>query len=158
MKDDRRPSSQADFLERYRARTEAQNAAARASLVPLAPGERPGPLRAAVALATVAGVLNLVLFAAGATIGGKHPAAGPIVLFSVVMLGCAFGMWRLWPGAVLAFMALLAVVVALFSLLLAEASNLLGVLVPPVFIVGCGYLFWRLVRVLGRMQTPRQTP
>ena len=35
----------ADFLERYRARTEAQNAAARARLEPLGPGERPWPLR-----------------------------------------------------------------------------------------------------------------
>ena len=39
----------ADFLERYRARTEAQNAAARAQLEPLAPGERPWPLRISVA-------------------------------------------------------------------------------------------------------------
>ncbi len=149
------PSSGAnDFLERYRARVEAQNAEARALLEPLAPGERPWPLRVSVAVATVAGVVNLVLFALGDTIGGRHPASGPILLFSAVMLVCAFGMWRLWPQAVLAFMAILAIVVVLFSLFLVEASNLLGLLVPPLFIVGAGLLFWKLVRVLGRIQAP----
>jgi len=144
----------ADFLERYRARTEAQNAAARATLAPLAPDERPRPLLAAVAVAAVAGLVNLGLFLAGAPIDGKHPSAAPILLFSGVTLACAIGMWRRASQAVLAFMALLALVVMFFSLLLMEASNLLGVLVPPVFIVGCGYLFWKLVRVLGRMQAP----
>ena len=47
-------TSPADFLERYRARTEAQNAAARAQLEPLAPGERPWPLQIAVAVAALA--------------------------------------------------------------------------------------------------------
>ena len=48
------------------------------------------------------------------------------------MIACAIGMWRLWYGAVLGFMALLAIVVTLFSLFLVEASNVLGVLVAPV--------------------------
>jgi hypothetical protein len=40
--------------------------------------------------------------------------------------------------------------------LLLKASNLLGFLIPPVFIVGGGFLFWKLVRVLSRMQMPRR--
>jgi hypothetical protein len=52
-------------------------------------------------------------------------------------------------------MALLAVIVVLFSLFLIEASNALGVIVPLLFIGGGGYLFWKLVRVLGRIQAPR---
>jgi hypothetical protein len=55
---------------------------------------------------------------------------------------------------VLGFMVLLAIIVILFSLFLIEASNLLGVLVPPIFIIGGGYLFWKLVRVLSRLQLP----
>jgi hypothetical protein len=148
---ERRPD---EFLDRYRARTEEQNAAARATLEPLAPGERPWPLRAAVTVAVIAGVVNLCLLAAGARVGGETQPAGPVVLFSAVMLVCGLGMWRLWPHAVLAFMALLAIVIVLFSLFLVEASNLLGLLVPPIFIIGAGYLFWKLVRVLGRMQAP----
>lgn len=144
------------FADRYRARTEERNAAARATLTPLAPGERPWPILAGVALTALAAAGNLIAYLAGAKIGGKHPSAGGIVVFSVVMLACAVGMWRLWYQAVLAFMVLLAIIVVLFSLFLIEASNLLGFVVPPVFIVGGGYLFWKLVRVLGRIQAPQR--
>jgi len=145
---------QQSFLELYRQRVEAENAAAREMLEPLAPGERPWPITVSVALTAVAGVVNLILYAAGATIAGKHPSPGTIYLFSAIMLACSFGMWRLWYQAVLAFMGLLAIVIVLFSLFLIEASNLLGVLVPPVFIVVGSFLFWKLIRVLGRIQAP----
>jgi hypothetical protein len=152
-----REDQEQSFLELYRQRVEAENAAARAQLEPLAPGERPWPIRVSVALTAVAGIVNLILFAAGAKIAGKHPASGEIFVFSGLMLWCSFGMWRLWYQAVLAFMALLMIVIVLFSLFLVEASNLLGVLVPPVFIVVGGYLFWKLVRVLGRLQVPARS-
>jgi hypothetical protein len=71
------------------------------------------------------------------------------------MIVCAIGMWRLWYGAVLGFMALLAIVATLFSLYLIEASNLLGLVVALLVVVGCGYLFFKLVRVLSRIQMPR---
>lgn len=138
----------------YRARSEERNAAARASLTPLGPGERPWPLVAGAVLTALAGIGNLIAYLAGAKIAGHHPAAGGIVIFTLVMLACAIGMWHLWYPAVLGFMVLLAIIVILFSLFLIEASNLLGVLVPPIFIIGGGYLFWKLVRVLGRLQLP----
>jgi hypothetical protein len=56
---------------------------------------------------------------------------------------------------VLGFMALLAIVATLFSLLLIEASNVLGVVVAVVVVGGAGYLFFKLVRVLSRIQMPR---
>ncbi len=144
----------ADFLERYRSRTEAQNAAARARLTPLAPGERPWPLRAAVAVTTLAALINLVAFAAGAKLSGDNLSTAELVPFVVIMLGLAVGMWQRSGAAVLLFMALLAVIVVMFSLFLVEATNALGVLVPLLFIGGGGYLFWKLVRVLGRIQAP----
>jgi presenilin-like A22 family membrane protease len=52
-------------------------------------------------------------------------------------------------------MALLAIVATLFSLLLIEASNVLGLVVAIVVVAGCGYLFFKLVRVLSRIQMPR---
>lgn len=146
--------AEAPAVAAYRARSEERNAAARAALTPLAPGERPWPLVAAVVLTTLAGLGNLIAYLAGAKIGGQHPAPGGIVIFTALMLACAVGMWRLWYPAVLAFMVLLAIIVIMFSLFLIEASNLLGVLVPPIFIAGGGYLFWKLVRVLGRLQLP----
>ncbi|MDE3130402.1 MAG: thiamine phosphate synthase [Acidobacteriota bacterium] len=144
----------ADFLERYRARTEAQNAAARARLEPLAPGERPWPLRLAVALTALAALVNLIAYAAGTTVSGSRIATAELVPFVVIMLILAAGMWRRSAAAVLLFMALLAIIVVLFSLFLIEASNALGVIVPLLFIAGGGYLFWKLVRVLGRIQAP----
>ncbi len=72
------------------------------------------------------------------------------------MLALSFGMWQRWWQVVLAFMFLLAIVIVLFSLFLIEASNLLGLVVPPIFIVFGSYLFWKLVRVLGRLQAPEQ--
>ncbi len=147
-----------DFLERYRARTEAQNAAARAKLDPLAPGERPWPLQVSIALATLAALINLVAFAAGVKLHGDKLSTAELVPFVVVMLGLAAGMWRRSATAVLLFMALLAIIVVLFSLFLIEASNALGVVVPLLFIGGGGYLFWKLVRVLGRIQAPKREP
>jgi hypothetical protein len=148
----RRPEPTA--VAAYRARSEERNATARAALTPLAPGERPWPLLAGVVLTALAGIGNLIAYAVGTKIAGHQPAASGIVVFSLVMLGCSFGMWRLWYPAVLGFMLLLAIIVLLFSLFLIEASNLLGLLIPPIFIAGGGYLFWKLVRVLGRLQLP----
>ncbi len=148
-------SSPADFLERYRARTEAQNAAARAKLEPLAPGERPWPLQVAVAVAGLAAFINLIAYLAGAPLHGSKVSASELLAFVVVALILAVGMWRRSAAAVLLFMALLAIIVVLFSLFLIEASNLLGVIVPLLFIGGGGFLFWKLVRVLGRIQAPQ---
>lgn len=155
MATEREPESPPpSFLEIYRQRVERENAEARDRLQPLAPGERPWPLTLSVVLTAVAGVVNLVLYAAGATIGGQHPAPGPIFAFSAIMLVLAFGMWQLWWPVVLAFMFLLVIVILAFCAFLLRASNLLGVVVPPIFIVVGSYLFWKLVRVLGRLQAP----
>jgi hypothetical protein len=127
----------------------------RATLAPLAPGERPWPVTVGAVVAGLLGAGNLIAFLAGLKVGGNHPAAGGIIVFAALMLSCAVGMWRVWFGAVLGFMALLAIIVALFTLLLLEASNLLGFLVPPLIIAAAGYLFWKLVRALSRIQMPK---
>jgi hypothetical protein len=136
-------------------RSQRRDEAVRSALKPLAPGERPGAVVAGAVVAALIGLANLIAYIAGAKIGGKQPAASGIVVFSVLMLTCAIGMWRMWYGAVLAFMALLAIIGTIFALLLIEASNLLGFLIPPVIIGGAGFLFWKLVRSLSRIQMPR---
>ncbi len=136
-------------------RSEARNEAVRGALTPFAPGERPWAIRIGAALAALVGLGNLVAWLAGVKIAGKHPAAGGIVVFAALMIACAIGLWRMWYGAVLAFMGLLAIIVTLFTLLLIEASNALGFIVAPVVIVGAGFLFLKLVRTLSRIQMPR---
>ncbi len=139
----------------YTGRSEDRNAAVRATLAPLAPGERPLAITVSAAITALLGAGNLIAFLAGAKIGGKHPAAAGIIVFSLVMFVCTIGLWKMWYGAVLGFMVILAIVICLFALLLVEASNLLGFLVPPVIIGGAGFLFMKLVRTLSRIQMPK---
>jgi hypothetical protein len=142
-------------VEKPMTRSQRRDAEVRAGLVPLSPGERPGAIVAAAVIAALLGVGNLVAYIAGVKIGGKHPAAGGILLFSLLMIVSAIGLWRMWYGAVLGFMALLAIVATIFALLMVEASNVLGFGIPPIVVGGCGYLFFKLVRVLSRIQMPR---
>jgi hypothetical protein len=138
-----------------RARSAERDEAVRRTLTPLAPGERPPALLAAVAVATALGLGNAIAFAAGATIGGRHPGAG-VLAFSALMALLAGGMWARRYAAVLAFEALIAIVVLLFSLFLVEAGNVSGLLLCVGVIGGGGWLFWKLVRVMGRLSAPRQ--
>jgi hypothetical protein len=136
-------------------RSDDRNAAVRAALRPLAPGERPLAITISAGITAALGAGNLIAFLVGAKIGGKHPAATGIILFTFVMFMCSIGLWRMWYGAVLGFMVILAIVICLFALLLVEASNLLGFVVPPLIIAGAGYLFMKLVRTLSRIQMPK---
>ena len=136
-------------------RSEARNAEVRAALKPLAPGERPRAIIASSAIAAGLALTNLIAWLAGDTINGKRPAAADIIVFSAVFAAAAIGLWRMWYGAVLGFMALLAIISVIFTLLLIEASNWLGVFVALAIIGVSGYLFFKLVRVLSRIQMPR---
>jgi hypothetical protein len=137
-------------------RSQRRDAEARANLKPLAPGERPTVIWVSALLAAGLGLANFIAWLAGDKINGKHPAAGGILIFTALMCACAVGLWRMWYGAVLGFMALLAIIGTLFSLYLVEASNALGFIVAPVIIVVAGYLFFKLVRVLSRIQMPKR--
>jgi hypothetical protein len=137
-------------------RSQRRDAEARANLKPLAPGERPPVIWISALLAAGLGLANFIAWVAGDKINGKHPAAGGILIFTALMCACAVGLWRMWYGAVLGFMALLAIIGTLFSLYLVEASNLLGFIVAPVIVIVAGYLFFKLVRVLSRIQMPQR--
>jgi hypothetical protein len=136
-------------------RSQRRDAQVRAGLTPIGPGERPGAIVAGAIIALLVGAGQLIAFVAGLKIHGKTPAAGGTVLLSLLLIVCAVGMWRLWYGAVLGFMALLAIVATLFCLYLIEASNLLGLIVALVVVAGSGFLFFKLVRVLSRIQMPK---
>jgi hypothetical protein len=138
-------------------RSEERNAAARAALQPLAPGERPWAVRIGALLALLVGAGDLIDVIAGGriTFGRTHAGVGGVVLFSVMMLVCAVGMWQMRYWAVLGFQAILAIVILIFSLLLIRASNLLGFVVATVVVGGGGLLFYKLVRALSRIQMPK---
>jgi hypothetical protein len=141
-----------------RLRGEAANEAARAELRALAPGERPAALLVAIGLAAALGLANVGLYAAGVDVRGKAPNAGGAFGFAAIMLIAAWGMWHLRYWAVLGFQALLAVTVVIAALSLAVASNLTAVVLCVAIVGPGGLLFWKLVRVLARLQMPERRP
>jgi hypothetical protein len=148
--------SSRDRMRRGYARAEERNAAVRAELAPLAPGERPRPLIAAAALAVALGTANLVALIAGVDVEGKQPSAFGVLLFCAVMFLAAGGLWQARYWAVLGFEVLLGLIVLVFSLFLLRASNLLAVAVCIPIVAIAGWLFWKLVRVMGRIQAPQR--
>ncbi len=140
-----------------RVRGEARDAQIRVGIRPLAPGERPWPLRVAVGLALALALINLVLLVAGYDYsGGSDPNPLGAVIFAAVMVVAAAGMWagRYW--AVLGFQILLAIIAIAFGILLLIASNVLAALLCIVTVGLAGTLFYKLIRVLARMQVPRR--
>ena len=153
------PPAAAESPERGYARMRARDEALRAQLRPLEPGERPRPATVAAVVAALLGLGNLVAYLAGATIDGKRPGAVGILAFSALMLTAAGGMWRVRYWAVLGFEALLALITLTFTLFLLRASNVAGVLVCVVVIGFSAWLFWKLVRIMARVQIPsRRVP
>jgi hypothetical protein len=139
-----------------RRNSEERNAAVRAGLQPLAPGERPLAITIGSVLALLSGGLQLALFIFGVKleVAGTHAEAGSTIVFGVMMLVCSIGMWYLRYWAVLGFMAILGITVLYFALALIKASSLVGFAIGIVGMGLGGWLFYKLVRALSRIQMP----
>jgi hypothetical protein len=140
------------------ARARERDEAARAELEPLGPGERPWPLVAAAIVAAALGAANLVSLAAGVTVGGQKPAPGGVIVFAAVMFVAAWGIWQKRYWAVLGFQALMTLIVLFFFLFLLRASSLAAAAIAVAVIAVAGTMFWKLIRVMGRMQVPSRHP
>jgi hypothetical protein len=141
-----------------RVRGEQRAQLARDALRPLGPDERPPALRVAIAVCVV---LAIAVVVGAATVhdlsrhGGSLPGAA---LLAVVFLALAQGMYRQRYWAVLSFEALLAFQIIVTSLALVVASTLLAAAVCLVSVGLGGWLFWKLVRVMGRIQAGERRP
>ncbi|MES1192872.1 MAG: thiamine phosphate synthase [Solirubrobacterales bacterium] len=138
-------------VRRKRKSSEERNVEIRATLDPIAPDERPTPLRVAVATAILLGIVNLVRAATGHSGRG---GAGTLLVYCALMFAAAWGMWTKRYIAVLLFQILLAILVVFFFLFLLRASSVGDVALSFGVIVPAGWLFWKLVRVLARLQVP----
>jgi hypothetical protein len=147
----------ANTTARGYARARERDDAARAALVPLAPGERPRAVTVSAVLAALIAAGNLALIAAGWEVDGERPVVGGLV-FTAVMVAAAVGMWTVRYWAVLGFQVLLGVSLVIALLGLLRASNLAGVLVCVAIIGIAGPLFWFLIRAMARIQMPRRPP
>jgi hypothetical protein len=153
------PSSEASAPDRMRrgyARSEQRNETLRAGLTPLAEGERPLALTVSAVLAAVLAVVNLAAFALGVDVDGRRPGAAGVVLFGVLMLGASWGLWHRRYWAVLGFEALLGITIMFAGLSLLVASNLAALALCLVILLAGGWLFWKLIRVMGRLQAPHR--
>jgi hypothetical protein len=142
---------------RERRSSEERNAEIRAQLAPLAPGERPGAVTAGAIVAVALAVLVLVGYLSGARLGGEGTLAGALVLAGI-LLAAGWGMWNVRYWAVLGFEALLAFQVLVAALSLLVASNVWAAVVCLAVIVFGGWLFWKLIRAMARIQMPERRP
>ncbi|MCW3069166.1 MAG: hypothetical protein JWL67_1791 [Solirubrobacterales bacterium] len=129
-----------------------RDAGERAAPAPLGEDERPRPLLVAVGVC--------LLLAVGVIVGAltvhdlsRHGGSLPGAVFLTVALAAlAQGMYRRRYWAVLGFEALLAFQILVTSLALVVASTILAAGICALSIALGGWLFWRLVGVMGRIQ------
>jgi len=125
---------------------------ARAALAPLGANERPAALLVAavvcalIAVGVIVGVLTVhELSRHGGSVGGG-------VFLAAIFALLAQGIYRRRYWAVLGFEAVLAFQLIVTSLALVIASSLLAAGLCVLAIGLGGWLFWKLIRVMGRMQ------
>ena len=143
-------------LSRGYARGRERDEAARAALEPLAPGERPRAVTVAAILAALLGAANVALLAAGWEVEGGGQSVAGVLIFAGLMAAAAIGMWRCRYWAVLGFEALLAITLCIAALSLLVASNVAAVVLCVAILGPTGWLFWKLIRVMGRLQAPQR--
>ena len=120
--------------------------------------ERPAALRVAVAVA-LALALGVLLSAITVHDLARHGGSLPGGLFLAgVLVALAWGMWSRRYWAVLGFEALLAFQIIVTSLALIVAETLLAAGLCTLSIGLSGWLFWKLVRVMGRIQAGERAP
>jgi hypothetical protein len=142
-----------DAMARRYARSRERDAAVRAALEPLAPGERPLAVTTAAVFATVVAIANLVAAVL------SHPT-GPewrfVAIQCAVLLIAAVGMWRVKYWAVLGFQVLLGLTVLLAFLALLRAGDVWALLLVLAVVVLCSVQFWFLIRAMARIQMPER--
>ena len=122
------------------------------ALQPLGEHERPTPLLVAVVVATALAIgvcISVATVHDLARHGGSLP--GGLFLAGALFL-LAWGMYQRRYWAVLSFEALLAFQIIVTSLALIVAETLLAAGLCVLSICLAGWLFWKLVRVMGRIQ------
>jgi hypothetical protein len=119
---------------------------------PLGEGERPAALAVATAICAL---LALAVIIGALTIHGlsRHGGSLPAGLFiGGVLALVAVGMHRRRYWAVLSFQALLTFQILVTSLALVVSSTITAAAGCLLSIALAGWLFWKLVRVMGRIQ------
>ncbi len=126
--------------------------AARALREALEEDTRPRPLLVATAVAVLLAAAVLVGALSVHNLSSRGGSLPGAVFLAAVLLALAGGMYRKRYWAVLSFEALLAFQIIVTSLALVVASTLRAAVVCTLGIGLSGWLFWKLVKVTGRLQ------
>jgi hypothetical protein len=141
-----------EAMARGYARGRERDEAIRRALVPLAPGEHTTALLVAVVVAVA---LALAVDIGALTTDDLREKGGAVpfgIFIALVLLLCAWGMWRTRYWAVLAFDAFMwfHVIVASLALVVASSWAAAGLCVAVVALAGT--MAWKLIRVMARIQ------
>jgi hypothetical protein len=146
-----------DTMRRGYARGRARDDEIRANLVPLAPGERPPVVTLAAIIAFVFAAANVATALTGHDI--STASGDPSVVTAVttaLLLVAGLGMLARQYWAVLGFETILGLQIVFFSLYLIGVQSIVDAIIPVVAIGLLGWLFWKLVSAMARLQMPRR--
>jgi hypothetical protein len=162
---DRRAELQAQ-REARAAKTEAKNQAARESLEPLEPDERPGIVTIAAVISAALALGTILAYAVGLEVkqindfGAETGQAKPNVvqtgIFTAVLAVMAYGLWRARYWAVLGFQTILVLWIVLLTFALIQVTDLVRALVIVALLAGTSLIFYRMVKAMARIQMPQR--
>jgi hypothetical protein len=154
------PPATGEPAPRGYARGRARDEAARATLKPLAPGERPTAVTVGAIVAAILAAANLIAVIAGwdgaAGTDDRARALAGSLLVTGLLCVVAYGMWQAKYWAVLGMQTLLALTVIAASLGIVTAENAAAMLVLLAIIAAAGTLFWFMVKAMARIQMPER--
>jgi hypothetical protein len=141
-------------------RSRAKDEAARASLEPLAPGERPTAVTVGAIVAALLAVANLIAVVAGwdgaAGEDDRARALAGSLLVAGLLFVVAWGMWHARYWAVLGMQTLLALTLIASALGLVTVSSAGGAILLVAILAAAGTLFWFMVKAMARIQMPER--
>ncbi len=153
------PPKPAEVMRRGYARGRERDEQIRQSLEPLAAGERPRAVTVAAIVALGFAVANVGAALGGADLSAEenNPAAVTTVTTAILLIAAA-GMWRARYWAVLGFQVILALQIIAGSLALIRVEKWWIAAGLTVLLGLLGWLFWKLVRAMARIQMPDRAP
>jgi hypothetical protein len=145
--------------ERSLTRSELKDRAAREALEPLHEDERPGIVTAAAIISAALVLLSAVGYALWDVLrDDARPPFSGVAVFVVLFGVMTWGLWRARYWAVLGFQTVLVFALVLSSLALITATTVLEAVGDIAIMAVSGYLFYRMVKAMARIQMPDRLP
>jgi hypothetical protein len=133
-----------------------------------APEERPTVVTVAAVISAALALGTVLAYAIGLEVGEfddfgnqtgeSRPAVFPTVVSTMILSAMAYGLWRARYWAVLGFQTLLVLVLVVAALGLAQVTEVWRALVFAAILGLAGFLFYRMVKAMARIQMPERNP